>query len=131
MGAGNCWTWRAKSLQLPRSLSEVRGNLTRLLGLTPAPTAILAENEMVGLTCCNALTQLGRRVPHDMAVMVFGDELPEGTAPVPMTAVSWRQGELCERALELLLTQLNPSGAASPAPLMTTLAPQLILRASA
>ena len=118
-------------LQLPRSLSEVRDYLTRLLRLTPAPTAILAENEMVGLTCCNALMQLGRRVPQDMAVMVFGDELPEGTAPVPMTAVAWRQGELCERALELLLTQLNPSGAASHASAMSALAPQLILRESA
>ena len=118
-------------LQLPRSLSEVRDHLTRLLGLSPAPTAILAENEMVALTCCNALTQLGRRVPQDMAVMVFGDELPEGTAPVPMTAVSCRPGELCERALELLLTQLNSSGAASHASAVSTLAPQLILRASA
>jgi LacI family transcriptional regulator len=118
-------------LQLPKSLSEVRDSLARALGLSPAPTAILAENEMVALTCCNALTQLGRRVPQDVAVMVFGDELLEGTAPVPMTAVSWRQGELCQRTLELLLNQIQRTGTApKPAP-ATILAPQLIVRESA
>ena len=118
-------------LQLPRSLSEVRKCLSCALGQNLAPTVLLAENEMVALTCCNALAQLGRRVPQDVAVMVFGDELPEGTAPVPMTAVSWRQGELCQRALELLWSQLLRTEEAPPTAPVTTLAPQLILRESA
>jgi len=118
-------------LQLPRSLGEIRADLVRVLSFPQSPTAILAENEMVALSCCNVLAQLGRRVPQDMAMMVFGEEMPEGVAPVPMTVVTWRQSELCGRAMELLLAQIRGrNGQFEWAP-VTVLPSQLIIRKSA
>ena len=118
-------------LQLPHSLKEVREKLTCVLGLSPAPTAILAENEMVALTCCNALAQMGRRVPRDVAVMIFGEEMPEGTTPIPMTVVTWSQRELCSLSLDLLLQQIRNPEKAGELGTTTTLRPELIIRESA
>jgi DNA-binding LacI/PurR family transcriptional regulator len=118
-------------LQLPKSLTQVRESLAAALGLRASPTAILAENEMVGLACFNALIQLGRRVPDDVAVMVFGDELPEGAAPVPMTAVSLQQSELCQRALALLLEQIHQRGQTTKSPVVESIRPELVVRESA
>lgn len=118
-------------LQLPKSLTQVGESLAAALSLRAPPTAILAENEMVALACFNTLIQLGRRVPSDVAVMVFGDELPEGAAAVPMTAVSLRQDELCDRALNLLLHQIHQRGQAAKSPVVESVRPELVVRQSA
>jgi DNA-binding LacI/PurR family transcriptional regulator len=118
-------------LQLPKSLAQVRKSLAAAFSLRPPPTAILAENEMVALACHNTLIQLGRRVPGDVAVMAFGDELPEGAAAVPMTAISLRQDELCDRALSLLLDQIHQRGQTAKPPVVESIRPELVVRQSA
>lgn len=95
------------------------------------PTAILAENEMVALACCSTLLQLGRRVPAEVAMMAFGDELPAGTAPLPMTVVAWRPDELAERGLNLLLAQILPRSRAAKTTDVVCLRPELVVRESA
>ena len=61
----------------------------RLFELPQPPTAIVAENEIVATLCVNALFRLGKRVPHDVAVVGLGDVLSDAYYPVPMTVVSF------------------------------------------
>ena len=112
-------------------MGDNRSRGVAALRLRVPPTAILAENEMVALACFNTLVQLGRRVPGGVAVMVFGDELPEGAAPVPMTAVSLRPDELCTRALHLLLDQIDQRRTAGRTPAVESVRPELVVRQSA
>lgn len=118
-------------LQLPKSLSQARDTLAGTLRIDRPPTALLAENEMVALTCLNALRQLGRGVPESMAVVVFGDQLPEGMAPLPLTVVALPEEQLGERAMELLFLQMEPSAPRPATAIVEAIRPQLIIRQSA
>jgi DNA-binding LacI/PurR family transcriptional regulator len=86
---------------------------------------------MVAVSCLNGLALLRRRVPEDVAVMVFGDQVPEGATAIPLTAVSLDEGELGKRAFGVLVRQIDKPGKSQPAALVETLRPHLIIRQSA
>jgi LacI family transcriptional regulator len=118
-------------LRLPKVLVHTEENLAAALALSSPPTAILAENEMVAVSCLNALALLRRRVPEDVAVMVFGDQIPEGATVIPLTVVSWDESELGKRALGVLVRQIDRGGQRRAEALVETLPPHLIIRQSA
>jgi LacI family transcriptional regulator len=118
-------------LRLPKVLVHIEETLAAALAVSSPPTAILAVNEMVAASCLNGLALLRRRVPEDVAVMAFGNQMPEEATGIPMTAVSLGEGELGDRALEVLLRQIGKPGKTQKAALVETLLPHLVIRLSA
>jgi LacI family transcriptional regulator len=117
---------------LPHSLDQVQAPLAATLSLKPSPTAIIALNEMVALACLNALTRLNRRVPQDVALLMFGDLLPQGASVIPITSVALSENELVERAVQLLFERIEQRGNPKPrAAVLETLQPHLVVRDSA
>jgi LacI family transcriptional regulator len=102
------------------------GWLEALLRRRPAPTALLAENEIVSIVCMNALVRLGRRIPEDVAVIGVGDALIDPLLPVPLTTVSLGQEEACRTAVDLLLDLIERPKARRAAPRTITARPFLV-----
>jgi DNA-binding LacI/PurR family transcriptional regulator len=121
----------ALHLKLPRSLCETTMKLGTLMARNSPPTALIAVNEMVALACFNALAQLNLRVPEDIAIIAFGDELPEGGLPKPMTVVALPEAPLVERAWERLHERLLTGNKAPSVASVDLVAPELIVRQSA
>ena len=105
--------------------------LERLFRAAKPPTAIFAENEIIATVCINALVRLGKRIPAEVAVISFGDVLPDQFTPVPLTAVSLHQETTSRRAVEMLLELIeNPEQRKGPPPRYVQ-KPELIIRESA
>jgi LacI family transcriptional regulator len=94
-------------LRLPASLGQAREILAAALDWTPRPSALIAINEMVALTSFNALNQLGRRVPEEVALLAIGDMFPEGSVSKPITTVSLPVDRLAGWAWERLQERLQ------------------------
>ncbi|MGM1062884.1 LacI family DNA-binding transcriptional regulator [Saccharothrix sp. Mg75] len=104
---------------LPRALAALLRDL-------PGATAVVVHNEAVLGDVPAALRDLGRRVPHDVAVVaVCADEVAERLSP-PMTSVHLPVGEAGDRAVRLLVAAL----AGAPAPGPTLVPPRLSRRRS-
>lgn len=120
-------------LKAPRELKDwdAASALASLLRLAPPPTAILAENDIMALTCIHALARLGRRVPDDVAVVSFGAPAAEAFLPMPLTHVCLHEEQAVERAVELLFELIdNPKLRRRPARKIV-IAPELVLGQSA
>ena len=94
-------------LKLPGSLAQVREVLAGAFAKRTKPSALIAINEMVALTCFNALGQLGHEVPGEIALLAIGDMFPEGSLSKPMTTVSLPVEELAGRAWRLLQKRME------------------------
>lgn len=129
--AGNTPVRPELRMTLPKLLAQAGDSLAAAFALKPPPTAILAENEIVGLCCLNILSSMRRRVPEDVALIAFGDHAPEGSAALPMTSVSMGEKELGDRTLEILLEQMTQRGRPRNRRMVETLRPKLIFRKSA
>lgn len=70
-------------------------------------TAVIAFDDVVGAYIVQALHSLGRRVPEDVSVVSFNDELPSKMASPPLTTVALPAAEAGRRAGEMLLERLN------------------------
>ena len=108
-----------------------RSTFDRLLALPTPPTAILTENELVGVGSMNMLLQCGLRIPDDIAVMAIGDALLDLLTPVPLTAVSLHPEQAAATAVGLLAELIeNPMLRRQP-PRKFVQNPRLIVRRSA
>jgi DNA-binding LacI/PurR family transcriptional regulator len=112
-------------------LSESSAAITALMRMKQAPTAFIAENEIMALVCMNTLLQAGFRIPHDVAVIGIGDTLSEHFAPIPLTTVSLRQDRMCERAVGILKQLIDGPKPARHNPTQEIIQPELVIRASA
>ncbi|ALV35390.1 LacI family DNA-binding transcriptional regulator [Streptomyces sp. CdTB01] len=98
----------------------------QLLREQPALTGIVVHNEAILEPLTDAFEQLGLRVPGDLSVTaICPDEIAESVR-VPVTSVALPSAELGERAVQLLMKELD-GGAVPDA---TLLAPRITERAS-
>jgi DNA-binding LacI/PurR family transcriptional regulator len=108
-----------------------RQTFERLLALPAPPTAILAENEIVAVACMNIVLKCGMRIPHDVAVMAFGDTLLESLVPVPLTTVALHHQEASLTAVELLADLIENPGLRRQTLCRHVQTPSLVIRDSA
>jgi len=116
---------------LPPTQHEMASALLKLMNQKPAPTALLAENEIMAMVCMNTLLQDGYKIPQDMAVVAIGDTLPEHFSPVPLTTVSLRHDQMCEKAVSMLKRLIDNPKSSKQSPIREIIQPALIIRASA
>ncbi|MFC7531043.1 LacI family DNA-binding transcriptional regulator [Actinoplanes sp. GCM10030250] len=85
----------------------------QMLARMPEVTAIFTANDHLALGILRALSERGRRVPHDVSVVGF-DDVPEAAYFIPpLTTVRQAFGDVARAALSLLLGQMrDDSGAA-------------------
>ncbi len=67
-----CRTTRTSCARATGSLSGYEATLA-LMRLSDPPTAIFCANDLMAVGCFEALKELGRRVPEDVAVMGYDD----------------------------------------------------------
>ncbi len=70
-------------------------------------TAVVAYDDTTALFLIQALDLIGLRVPHDISVVAFNDELPARMSTPPLTSVSIPAAEAGRKAAELLLERLD------------------------
>lgn len=92
------------------------------------PDAIFAANDMTAIGCLSALTQVGLRVPQDIAVAGFDDIPTSRFVSPPLTTVRVRIADLGSRALDRLAACIDtPQGLQ---PFTETIPGELVIRAS-
>jgi LacI family transcriptional regulator len=92
------------------------------------PTAVMCANDLVAVGVLQALWQRGIRVPDDVAVVGFDDLVWARAAMVPLTSVHQQRESLAERAVQLLIDEIdNPE---THEHVHLVLEPQLVARAS-
>lgn len=123
------WAAELRAAGAPRP-RPVPGNWTAASGYAagarlardPDVTAIFAANDQMALGLLRALTEFGRRVPGDVAVVGF-DDLPESEFFLPpLTTVRQDFAEVGRRAVEVLLGSEERH---------VVVDPELVVRASA
>jgi len=84
-----------------------------LLHLRRPPTAIFACNDLMAMGALQAASEMGCRVPEDLAVVGFDDiELAAYTVP-PLTTVSQPKAGMGHTAVQVLMDRIcNPGGPA-------------------
>src|ERR1700684_1739299 len=91
-------------------------------------TAILSFNDVAAIGCIRVLHDTGLRVPPDVSVVGF-DDIKEAAFQTPsLTTIRQPLHRMGELAVELLLPQLESSGAKAPSQMAVE--PELIVRES-
>jgi LacI family transcriptional regulator len=99
-----------------------------LLARLDPPSAIFAFNDLMAMGALQAINQLGRRIPDDVAVIGFdGVALAEHTCP-PLSTIEQPIPAMAATAIKLLLDRID--GAAPPHGRVMIADPQLIVRDS-
>jgi DNA-binding LacI/PurR family transcriptional regulator len=102
--------------------------LLRLIDHRPGIDAVFAASDLMAAGALHALRRLGRRVPHDVAVIGF-DDLPAAQQTDPgLTTVRQPVGAMGTRMVTEILAQIADPGRE---PSRVVLDTQLILRGSA
>ncbi|MFJ3673290.1 substrate-binding domain-containing protein [Streptomyces sp. NPDC090106] len=96
--------------------------------LAQGVTAALIHSDHDAIEVLRQLRTRGLRVPEDMALIAYDDEIA-GLADVPLTAVAPPKQELGEQAAHMLLDRLSERGSGLPVR-QTYLQPRLVLRGS-
>ncbi|MEM9064646.1 MAG: LacI family DNA-binding transcriptional regulator [Planctomycetota bacterium] len=94
-------------------------------------TALVCYDDVTALFLIQSAHVLGLRVPQDLSVVAFNDELPARMATPPLTTVALPAVEAGKRAGELLIERLkimDPGG--QPNPRRVVLHPRLVIRRS-
>ena len=113
---------------LPADWSAASGyRVGQTLARIPEVTAVFAANDHLALGILRALHERGLRVPDDISVVGFDDVPEAGYFIPPLTTVRPDFHAVAERALSLLLLQIE---AGTPSAELHTLAPALVQRAS-
>ncbi|MFE3458564.1 LacI family DNA-binding transcriptional regulator [Nocardiopsis aegyptia] len=96
--------------------------------LATGTRAVVAHTDHHAASLTEHALYRGLRVPEDLAVVAYDDELAEHAA-VPLTAVTAPRRELGREALRLLVGRADPEGRSGP-PRHVQLLPRLTVRAS-
>jgi LacI family transcriptional regulator len=99
----------------------------RLLDRKPAPTGIVAANDLLALGIYDALSMRGLRCPSDVSVVGHNDMPYVDMLSPPLTTVRIAQREMGSQAALILLEQIANPGAVHR---RIMLRPELIVRAS-
>ncbi|MBF9072782.1 substrate-binding domain-containing protein [Streptacidiphilus fuscans] len=89
-------------------------------------TAVIVHNDTEALTVQDRLLERGLRIPHDLAMISYDDEVAR-LADVPITSVAPAKAELGKGAVELLLRRIADPDAHV---VQTRVLPRLRIRAS-
>ena len=99
----------------------------KMLSQLDPPTAIFACNDLMAMGVLRAATDLGLKVPHDLALVGYDDiELASYTTP-PLTTIKQPKIEMGVTALNFLLDRIRDK---KSAPQSTLLPVSLIIRGS-
>ncbi|MFC0622694.1 LacI family DNA-binding transcriptional regulator [Kribbella deserti] len=98
-----------------------------LLASHPDLDGLFVASDLMATAALRVLSERGRRVPEDVAVVGFDDSVLATTTTPRLTTIRQPVEDLGARLVELLLAQINGAPQASP-PLFTT---ELIIRDSA
>lgn len=96
----------------------------------PEVTAIFPANNLMTLGCLSVLTQAGRRIPEDMAVVGFDNMETLEMLGISLTVVDRSTQEMGRQAMKLLARAMNPKKKESRPARRIILTPQLIIRGS-
>ena len=92
------------------TLDGGRDAMQRLLKLRNTPTAVICSNDMTAIGVQHALFEAHLKVPDDLSLIGFDDiHLAEYTIP-PLTTVRMSCKDLAQKAVEILLANLLPTG---------------------
>ena len=78
------------------------------------PTAVLVYTHFLAIKLLQKLWEAGLRVPQDLSVVTFGNAYPVEDVIPPLTAVALPTEQMGRNAAEMLLEQIETSGAAEP-----------------
>jgi DNA-binding LacI/PurR family transcriptional regulator len=81
--------------------------MSRLLALAEPPTAVVASGDTLALGAMSVCREAGRRVPEDLALVVFDDPIFGALLDPPVTALRRGDHQLGRLAAQLLLDGLN------------------------
>lgn len=73
----------------------------------PLPTGILCTNDQLAIGVIRGLADHGIRVPHDVAVVGYGDLATAADAPIPLTTVDQPKYALGRAAVEMLMGEIS------------------------
>ncbi len=120
----------APELVAETSFDEAGGNVaaTRLLRLTPRPTALFVGNVRAAIGAMAAARRLGLRITDDLSVVGFHDAPFTSYLDPPLTTVRMPLVEMGRQAFDQLLTLLNGELVEDT---MVGTPPELVVRASA
>jgi LacI family transcriptional regulator len=116
-------------IETARAYTRDEGRLSalRLLDRKPAPTAIVAANDLLALGIYDALAARGLRCPSDVSVVGHNDMPYVDMLSPPLTTVRIAQRNMGNRAARLLLDQIADPAARRE---RVVLEPVLIVRGS-
>jgi LacI family transcriptional regulator len=80
---------------------------TRLLQMPNRPDAILAFNDIITFAAFTAIKQLGLRIPDDVALIGFTDDVHAGYVTPRLSAIVDQSYEMGTEACKLLLQNIN------------------------
>ena len=103
--------------------------MTHLLALPVHPDAVFAATDFAAIGAAQFLKQQGIRVPDDVLLAGFGNELMSAYVDPPLTTASQLNVQMGEAAVRLLLNKLEKTDT-GPAPHRFVLKPELIVRRS-
>jgi LacI family transcriptional regulator len=101
-----------KSYIVPGGFNVADGQAAaqRLLQCSPAPTAIVAANDLVAIGAMSALKQSGKRIPQDLSIVGY-DNIPMSELVDPPLTTIWQPTyEIGKRAMEAVLGQIERPG---------------------
>ena len=104
-----------------------RDAVRRLVETETEFTAVFAANDLSALGVLSALSETGRRVPDDVAVVGFDDLRLASFSTPPLTTVRQPAAEIARRATEILFELVD---GAQPAQLKHRFEPRLVVRGS-
>lgn len=111
------------SLTMTAGVSAAR----RILEMDRRPDAVFAANDLVALGLLQGVGMLGGlRVPEDVALVGYDDIEFAAAAAVPITSVRQPRDLIGRRAVELLMAELDGSGAGE----RVVFQPELVVRSS-
>jgi len=110
------------------SVDQGAAEVARLLALADPPDAIFAGNNTLGIGSVRAIKTLGRRIPNDVALILFDDLYLAEVADPPLTVIAQPIDDIGTTAGRLLLEQLVRRPEWHPKEIL--LRPELVLRRS-
>ncbi|MEM8737905.1 MAG: LacI family DNA-binding transcriptional regulator [Planctomycetota bacterium] len=112
------WIWRVETAS-----ATDRPHIVDRLRRHPEVTAVVAASDHLALQVIEAAHELGRRVPHDLSVVGYGNMVFDTTA-MPLTTIEQNPYEIGATAARLAL------GPPTKAPRVQTIEPRLVVRHS-
>ncbi|MBS1661594.1 MAG: LacI family DNA-binding transcriptional regulator [Bacteroidetes bacterium] len=82
----------------------------KILALTPVPDAVFAANDMAAAVCIRVFQERGLRVPQDIAVVGFGNEIIGKLMRPTLTTINYPAKEMGDTAARILINHLQGNG---------------------